>query len=265
MQAAALPGGDSDTGRQSSGEKMLAVLLALGQLGQNDGRGEVRLADLVELTGHPRPTVHRLLAQLKQAGFVEQEVSGPYRLGPKILLLAAQCLGGHDVRRIANPLMQEFCERFGHTLHLGIRDGVEVAYIDKVNPAHGMQIGSTIGQRRPLPVTALGKALLAHASPSLVEEVGRVGWPHRTNNTLPDLPALQRALAEVRAAGFAIDNEESDLGLRCAAAPILNHVGAAVAAISVTTLVSQVGRRDLDRLGRELVLVAGEITRRLGG
>ena len=263
MQGAADIGG-AISERQSSAAKMLGILLAVGELGLKDG-GKVRLADLVALTGHPRPTVHRLLNDLKAAGFVSQEMSGPYRLGPKILLLAAQCLGGLDIRRLANPVMQALSERFGHTVHLGIRDGVEVVYIDKVEPPRGIRVGSTIGQRRDLAVTALGKALLASSSPSLVAEVGKTGWTRRTGNTLRSLDELERQLADIRSNGYAIDDEESDLGLRCTAAAILDRLGMPVAAISVTTLSSQVDRVELARLGTAIAEAARDITAMLSG
>lgn len=255
--------GDIDD-RRTSAEKMLDILLAVGELGLQEG-GEVRLVDLVTTTGLPRPTVHRLLGQLKQAGFVLQELSGPYRLGPKVVLLAAQALGGLDVRRIANPAMRAFCDRFGHTVHLGIRDGVDVVYIDKAEARLGTQVGSKIGQRRPIPVTALGKALLAFSGADVVEEVVAAGWPQRTPNTIRSPADLVAYLGEVRRTGCAFDDEESDLGLRCAAAAILDGNGQPVAAISVTTLVSQVDRSEIQRLAEELVSVAQRISAVLSG
>jgi DNA-binding IclR family transcriptional regulator len=161
--------------------------------------------------------------------------------------------------------MQAFGERFGHTVHLGIRDGVEVVYIDKVEPRHGVLVGSTIGQRRPIPVTALGKALLAHSAPSLLAEVGATGWARRTPNTLQSLTDLEAQLVAVRENGYALDDEESDLGLRCAAAPIFNHAGLPIAAISVTTLSSRVTSEALRQLGFELGQAAHGITLTLGG
>lgn len=257
--------GDRDIDdRLTSAEKMLEVLMAVGELGVQDG-GATRLADVVTTTGFPRPTTHRLLSQLKQAGFVSQEPSGPYRLGPKVLLLAAQALGGLDVRRIANPAMQAFCDRFGHTVHLGIRDGVDVVYIDKAEARQGTQVGSKIGQRRPIPVTALGKALLAYSEPHVVEQVVAAGWPRRTSNSVATAAALMAQLVEVRSTGAAFDDEESDLGLRCAAAAIFDHNGQPIAAISVTTLVSQVDRDGILRLARELTAVARDISATLTG
>ena len=247
--------------KSSSGTKMLNVMTSLGELGRD---GEVRLMDVVKLTGYPQPTVHRLLTQLKQAGFVTQQVSGPYRLGPKILTLAAQCLGGLEVRQIAASTMQAFCEKMGHTVHLAIADNVEVVYIAKTEPFNGLRIGSTVGQRRPIPVTALGKAILAFSSQALLARVLEAGWEKRTANTLRSTAALERQLTEIRRAGYAIDDEESDLGLRCAAAPIFNHEGLPTAALSVTTLTSRVSYSQLVTLGSDLAREANAISEKLG-
>ncbi len=247
--------------KSSSGTKMLNVLTSLGELGSD---GDVRLMDVVELTGYPQPTVHRLLTQLKQAGFVTQQISGPYRLGPKILTLAAQCLGGLEVRQIAASTMQAFSERVGHTVHLAIADNIEVVYIAKTEPLNGLRIGSTVGQRRPIPVTALGKAILAFSSPVLLAQVLAVGWEKRTANTLRSAAALERQLTEIRQAGYAIDDEESDLGLRCAAAPIFNHEGLPIAALSVTTLTSRVSHNHLLTLGSDLARMANVVSEKLG-
>ena len=266
MQYSNKPSNDSlsDQGdRQSSATKMLQILLGLGELGLKTG-GVVRLVDLVERTQYPRPTVHRLLNVLKQAGFVAQDALGPYHLGPKILLLAAQSLGGLDVRRIAHPILQVFSEQICHTVHLGIRDGLEITYIDKVEAPDGVHVGSTIGQRRAIPVSALGKALLAHSPPALLDQVRTAGWTCRTPNTLSTIEELQQQLIEIRRSGYALDNEECDLGLRCVAAAVFNHANLPIAAISVTTLKSQVDDAELKHLGIEIATIAHHISQMLG-
>jgi DNA-binding IclR family transcriptional regulator len=125
-------------------------------------------------------------------------------------------------------------------------------------------IGSTIGQRRPIPLTALGKALLAYSAPSLLDRVAAAGWERRTENSLRSVPALERQLAEIRRFGFAIDNEECDVGLRCAATPIFSHAGLPIAAISATTLTSRVDHDALTLLAAELAKAAQEVSAALG-
>ena len=259
------PDDSADSRRQSSADKTLGILMALGELGMSDAQG-VRLVDLVRHTGHPRPTVHRLLGELRRFGFAEQdEATGRYRLGPKILLLSAQCLGGLDLRRVAQPILRELVDEIGHTAHLGVRDGRNVIYIDKVEASHGVRLASTIGQQREATVTGLGKAILAFTPEPALANVLAVPLPRRTPGTITDPTLFLEYLRGVRAHGVAFDDEECDSGIRCAAAPILDHTGHAVAAISVSTLASQVSWPELERLGARVATAAGRVTAALGG
>lgn len=270
MQSGSSSGPENDlrtepSRRQSSADKTLEILLALGELGLHSG-GTVRLTDLVEHTGHPRPTVHRLLGELKRFGFATQdESSGRYSLGPKLLLLSAQCLGGLDLRRVAQPLLQDLVDRIGHTAHLGIRDREWVVFIDKTEATHGVRIASTIGQRREVSATALGKALLAYAPDRAIQEVVDVGLPARTVHSIVDPDLFRADLARTRERGYALDDEECDLGIRCVAAPIFDHAGSVIAAISMTTLLSLVPTDEIPSIASDVISTANSVTRELGG
>jgi len=254
----------SDSGdKENAGYKTLRILSAIGELGLHSG-GEVRLVDLVRATGYTRPTVHRLLNTMKACGMVTQEASGPYRFGPQMHLLAQQAFGAGDIRRMALPLMKGLSEDTGHTVHLAVRDGGEVVYVDKVEPTGGLHVSSAIGQRRPLQFTALGKALLAYVPADVTESMLPEHWPARTANSLQTREALVRQFGEIRQTGYAIDNEESDAGFRCVAAPILTRGGIAVAAISVTTVSSRTPMAELKVLGLRIAETAAAISRALG-
>ncbi|CAH2598718.1 IclR family transcriptional regulator [Rhodovastum atsumiense] len=258
-------GDPADDRRQSSADKALEILMALGELTLKSGGG-IRLTDLVDHVGHPRPTVHRLLGDLKRSGFaIQEDATGRYRLGPKLLLLSAQCLGGLDIRRVAQPLLRELVEETGHTAHLGIMDKQWVVFIDKVEATRGIRIVSTIGQRREITATALGKALLAHSPRRVAEERIAEGLPKRTPNSIDSGERLFEELERTRARGFAIDDEECDLGIRCVAAPIFDHLGAVTAAISVTMMIPQADWAEVERIGTAARQVAGKITAGLGG
>lgn len=251
--------------RQSSAGKALEILLALGELTLRSG-GAVRLGDLVAQVGHPRPTVHRLLGDLRRSGFaVRDEASGQYRLGPKLLLLSAQCLGGLDLRRVAHPALRLLVEGVGHTAHLGILDGPWVVFIDKVESNHGVRIVSSIGQRREVTATALGKVLLAYAPEEVVAARLAGGMPARTPRSITSPGRMRAALAEIRDRGFALDDEECDLGIACVAAPVFDHLGQAAAAISVTMMISQIAPGEREHVGEETRRTAAAITEALGG
>jgi len=250
--------------KESSVYKAMKILSTLGELGFQTN-GEARLSELVGRTGYARPTVHRLLTTMKQCGFVSQTASGPYRFGPEFMLVAQQAFGKADIRRMALPLMATLSNQSGYTVHLGVRDGAEVVYIDKREPPQGLHISSAIGQRRPLQFTALGKALLAWAPIELSKESLAEPWQPRTNNSLTSAEAVIAQFTEIRARGYAVDNEESDLGFRCVAAPLLTHGNAPVAAISMTTLSAQVSDAELDVMGQQIARTAREISNALGG
>lgn len=250
--------------RQSSADKTLEILVALGELGLKYEDG-VRLTDLVEHTGHPRPTVHRLLGELKRFGFATQdEASGRYRLGPKLLVLSAQCLGGLDLRRIAQPCMRELIDDVGFMAHLGIMDKHWVVYIDKVESTQVVRIVSSIGQRREASTTALGKAILAYSPRPVVDDLIEGGLPRRTPQSINTADALFDDLKRTRARGFALDNEECDVGICCVAAPVFDHSGTVIAAISVTMMVSQVKSGDIERIGNAVATTALKISEGLG-
>ena len=259
------PDDGADARRQSSVDKTLGILMALGELGLKSTAG-VRLADLVRHAGHPRPTVHRLLGELRRFGFAEQdEATGRYRLGPKILLLSAQCLGGLDLRRVAQPILRELVDEIGHTAHLGVRDGHNVIYIDKTETSRGVRLASTLGQQREVTATGLGKAILAFTPAPIVADLLSASLPRRTPGTITDPVLFREHLQGVRAGGIAFDDEECDVGIRCTAAPIIDHTGYAVAAISVSTLAAQVPWQELERLGARVAAAAGRVTATLGG
>ncbi|ESQ77124.1 IclR family transcriptional regulator [Asticcacaulis sp. AC402] len=258
-------GGQTDTiDKENSVYKALKILSTLGEL-SFQANGEARLSELVGRTGYARPTVHRLLTTMKQCGFVSQTASGPYRFGPEFMLVAQQAFGKADIRRMALPSMANLSHQSGYTVHLGVRDGSEVVYIDKREPPQGLHISSAIGQRRPLQFTALGKAILAWAPIETSRECLAKPWQQRTKNSLPSAEAVIAQFSDIRQRGYAIDNEESDLGFRCVAAPLLTHGHVPVAAISLTTLSAQVSDTELEGMGQKIARTAREISNSLGG
>ena len=255
---------DPNTDKDNAGFKTLRVLSTLGALGLHSD-GEVRLVDLVQATGYTRPTVHRLLATMKTCGFVTQTEAGLYRFGAQMELLAQQCYGTRDIRRMALPAMQALCRETGHTVHLGIRDGSDVVYVDKQEPPNGLHISSAIGQRRPLQFTALGKALLTWSPAGTAETLLPAAWAGRTANSLTTIAAMTGQFGDIRARGYALDTEESDPGFRCVAAPILTRGGLAVAALSMTTSTARTSMDELEAMGLRIAETAGMISRLLQG
>ncbi|KQV17304.1 hypothetical protein ASC97_30480 [Rhizobium sp. Root1203] len=258
------PAAAEGTTRQSSADKAFGVLMALGDLGVGSAGG-VRLSDLVAYLEYPHPTVHRLLGDLKKAGFVAQDPdSNRYRLGPKILLLSAQCLGGMDLRRIAQPIVSNLVEELGSTTHIGIREGSSIIYIDKFESLRSTRLGSSIGQRRKATTTALGKAILAFTDGDEVEAVLADGLEKLTPHSVTNADEFRKQLERVHARGWAIDDEECEIGIRCAAAPIFDYSSAVVAALSMSFIASQVSRKELEKHAKRVAAVASQISSELG-
>jgi IclR family KDG regulon transcriptional repressor len=165
------------------------------------------------------------------------------------------------MRRRAKVAMEEFVQSGGPTVHLGIRDGNEVVYIDKAESLKFATIASAVGQRRPLNVTALGKCLVAFdANADLADNLADAGLVGRTQNSITDRKRWVAEIAEVRKNGIAHDVEECDVGACCVAAPICDSQGYAVAAISISALSIDRAQNDSDRLERKIRQLAAVIS-----
>jgi DNA-binding IclR family transcriptional regulator len=245
--------------RQTSLGKALRLLFAVGESSNPAGIG---VAELMKVAKVSRPTAYRFLNELEQFGLVRSVPKQPmWQLGPKVIALAAQAGSWAIMRRRAKVAMEEFVQSGGPTVHLGIRDGNEVVYIDKAESVKFATIASVVGQRRPLNVTALGKCLVAFdANSELTENLVDAGLVGRTQNSIIDRHRWISEITQVRRDGIAHDFEECDVGACCVAAPICDSQGYAVAAISISALSIERTKSDLDRLERKIRQLAAGIS-----
>ena len=228
--------------KQTSLGKALGLLSAIGESADPAG---VSVADLIGITKLSRPTAYRLLSELERAGMVMPDPRQPvWRLGPK--RGTGGCFGQlSGLRRRARQEMERFVHEVGHTVHLAIRDGMDVVYLDKAESPRHIAISSSIGQRRSVSVTALGKCLVAFdSSLDLSERVGKSALKPRTQFSIKTAEAWHSEIEQVRIDGVAYDRQECDVGAQCVAAPILDGQGFSVAAISVSALIA--GGNDID-------------------
>jgi IclR family acetate operon transcriptional repressor len=226
--------------------------------------GGLSLAELARATELAKPTAHRLLASLLDARLARQLEDGGYALGPRCLALGAGFADGLDLRREALPALRELAAATGETCHLGVLAGSEVVYIEKIDSRHAVRMQSRVGATQPALSTSLGRALLAHADAATVEAALAVGAVARTPRTTTDPAALRALLAEVRERGFAVDDVENEPGVRCVGAPIVDHEGRAVAALSVSGPETRVSEQEVERLGRLVRAAATTVSRALG-
>ncbi len=217
----------------SGSAKNLTKAFALLQAMVDRG-GSLTLAELSSSVAIPKPTAHRLLSSLSSLGMVREEGQGAYSLGPQCLVLGSAFLNGLDLRREARVVLKELMEKTGETCHLGVRDVDRVVYIEKVESPQAVQLRSGIGFTAPLYSTALGKVMLAYGNGADLERLVGRNLEKRTSNTIVDAGKIRREVGKVRELGFATDDAENEEGIRCIAAPVLDHRKEVIASISLS-------------------------------
>ena len=240
------------------------VLKALSLLNLVAANPDRTLSELSRLADIPAPTALRLLRALQEEALVEVDQDGRYRLGVHCLVLGSTSLEGFDLRREARLELEELADRFDETVHLGVPDGTEVIYVDKVETSQSVRMYSRIGARSPMHSTGIGKAILAYAGDDLFQAVVRAGLPRRTPNTITDPDELAAELERTRRRGYAIDDIENEDGIRCAAAAVLDAEGVPVAALSVSGPASRITEERIPALGKAVTEVAERLSARLG-
>jgi len=231
----------------------------------SDEEYEIGISALAQRLGLAKSTVHRLATTVIQAGLLEQNPeTGKYRLGLALFELGSLVRRKMDVSTEAKPLLKVLRERTGETVHLAILDQGSVLYINKIESGQAIRMSTSVGARAPVHCTADGKALLAFQPEAFIDELIRQGLPALSPKTITEGKALLRDLATVRSRGYAIDDEESELGLRSIAAPIRSHSGAVIASLSIAGPAHRVSRKTLLSYARDVVGAAETVSQRMG-
>ena len=206
------------------------ALLTLQVLARAGARG-MSLAELAAELGLNKSTVHRVLAALRFRGFVTQQASGVYALGSAATRLSDDFFGDENLPVLLHPALVALCGVADELVHLGVLDGTQVVYLDKVEPERSVRVWSAVGRRRPAVTTALGRALLAYrgTDPSMLAGYVRAAG----ERAVVDVDAVWDVLERARARGYATEDQENEPGISCVAVPLL-RAGSAVAAVSVT-------------------------------
>lgn len=196
----------------------------------------VTLKDLSSATGLHASTAHRILADLCVGRYVERVNSGQYRLGMRLLELGSLVKGRLNVRTASIGPMRELHRQTGQTVNLSLMQGDEIVYVERAwSECSGMQVVRAIGGRAPLHLTSTGKLFLAMWDTRNVRSYAlRTGLSGTTANSITQIDQLERELALVRRHGYARDNEELELGVRCIAAGIYDDAGTLLAGLSLS-------------------------------
>ena len=222
----------------------------------------VSLKDISEQTGLHPSTAHRILNDLTVGRFVDRPEAGSYRLGMRLLELGNLVKARLDVREAAIGPMRELHRLTHQPVNLSMRQGDEIVYIERAfSERSGMQVVRAIGGRAPLHLTSVGKLFLANDDPQRVRAyITRTGLAGNTRNSITDPARLERELAMVRSHGYARDDEELELGVRCMAAGVHDDQGRLVAGLSVSAPADRLEESWLDRVRA----TADEISNALG-
>jgi IclR family acetate operon transcriptional repressor len=221
-----------------------------------DQGGEVGLSELSAGSGLPLPTIHRLMRTLVACGYVRQQPNRRYALGPRLIRLgesASRLLGTW-----ARPYLAELVEATGETANMALLDGDEVVYVAQVPSRHSMRMFTEVG-RRVLPhSTGVGKALLAAVPPQEVRALlARTGMPAATERTITEPDAFLAELGRIRELGYAVDDNEQEVGVRCLAVTVPDSPTAA--AISISGPAGRVTEAATDKIVPVLHEVAGRL------
>lgn len=242
-------------------ERAVDVLLAVAA----SGNAGLSLARCTEVVGHSKPTTHRILITLAKRGLLRfDEERAVYLLGPANLRLGMDFLDTIDLRRIAVPHLRELAETTRETVHLGVIDGQDVVYIEKVDSPQPVRISSRLGRSMPLHSTSMGKALLAFHTDEYARELLGESLPARTAATIVDREVLLQGFGATRARGYAIDDEENEEGIRCCASVVFDHDGRPAASISVAGPVSRMDSAVLADFGARVRATCLAISAELG-
>lgn len=225
------------------------------------------LAELAPKAELANSTAHRLLTSLLQHGFVSFEPnSARWLVGLSAFRVGAAFNRRRDFVATARPAMRALVEKTGETSNLAVLRGQELTFVSQIECDHAMRMAVPIGTKGPLHASAVGKAILAFLEKSERERLlASIDYRALTPKTILEQQSLSDELSLVAEKGYALDDEEQALGLRCIAAPIFNELGEPVFAVSISGPTVRVSQDRVDALAKDIVSAAAQITEQIGG
>ena len=259
------PPGPNNRAGDGKNQSLIRALTLLERLSETPAG--LNLTDLSYQLGMPAATVHRLLSTFEELDFVEQDAEqGLWFVGLKAFTVGNAFLHRRDLVSSARPHMHALVEQCGETINLGVIDDDEVVFISQVESQEVMRMIARLGSRSPIHASGVGKAMLASMPEQRVASIlQRRGLARYTDHTIDNPTQLRGELEEVRKLGYALDDEEHAVGLRCVAAAIFDENGQALAAISLSGPKARIVDNRLSELGHAVQQAADEITQALGG
>ena len=223
-------------------DKALALIELLAEAGPEG----MALRDVVEASGLNKASAHRTLQALQHRGFAEQDAKQRYRLGSRPALLVEQFYREENLPTLFRPTLLAICQEVQELVHLGILEGSNVLYLDKVEPDRTIRVWSRVGRQVSVLTTALGRAMVAaDGTPDPLLSV------YTANASAEIANRFTRAIADARVRGFATEREENEPGICCVGVALRRPAGRPVA-VSITGPSNRIGAERLDELGHRL-------------
>lgn len=224
-------------------------------------------ADLSRRLKIPKSSASYILRVLENRAYLRRNDNGKYLLGLKLMSLASDNLSHMDVREIAKPELEAFLRRSRlPEAHLAILDNGRAVYIEKVEaPDSFIKMDIWVGHRLPVHTTAIGKVLIAYLPEDEILKILKVrGMENKTHKSIRSPQGFLKEAKKVRKFGFAVDNEENSVGVRCIAAPIFDAAGNVIAALGTSSTILQIDAEHMPRYVELVKESAGKVSRQLG-
>lgn len=225
-----------------------------------------KISDLARQLQLDRSTTYRILLSLEKCGLVEKDrKTGEFSLGIAAFEIGNTYLRKTDLIRISKPIMMSLALKVQETVHLAVLSDTEIVYVDKVDSPRALGMMSKIGQRAPVHCTALGKVLLAfQTEDELSRIISEIRLKSCTRNTITSKSKLMEELEEVGKQGYALDRREHEEGIECIGAPIRDHLGVVIAALSISGPQQKINTPSEKRFTKEVRNAASQISSKLG-
>lgn len=210
----------------------------------------------------PKSSTYLVLKTLEQEGYLQRSVrSGKFCFGVRLVRLCRSALANLDLREVARPCLTDLMRQTGITVHLAVLEGNEAVIIDRISPPGSSAGADWVSRRLDVNCTGVGKALAAFLPEEQLEElITAQRFARHNDNTIVSVPGLKRELSKVREQGYALDDEEDEIGVRCVGVPILDGNQRALAAISLAGTTEQIPLEKVRALALALKQTATEIS-----
>ncbi len=243
-------------------EKLFQVIEVLAE------HGPMGIMELSAALGFHKSTTHRLVTSLQCLGYIRQDSDSlKYALSLKFLQIGSKIINQTNVASLIHPILRRISDVVGETVHLVRREGNDVVYIDKVESGAGsIRMASRVGNRLPLYCSGVGKALLAEMEDEEIKKIWNTSNVRQlTPKTIVSFDQLEERIAQVRAEGCALDDEENEEGVRCIAVSLQDYHRVPVYALSISGPVHRMTDERMLELKDQILMYKNEIEKLLGG